>query len=278
MSIFENTKNELKQILPPPVSSFMREINALKAELSQQRDKLSKLHEENRKLLDELRGVREDSKKQIGELSELHEANAKQAGELARIYSAIPGKPVLWHNEFERGVVRANWGKVTDAPDFKEKYLRLISGLDRKSVIAINRIIARQKKYLNTDKKELDLFTRDEQEALRLLNENFNQEIFKVSDDLFVYRNYLLPVNHFEASVFYYRHGLDEVQTLDRVKGKTILDVGGYIGDSVLILSELGPKAIYSFEADPENFELMQKTIALRDSEYRSRSVRTGGP
>ena len=110
---------------------------------------------------------------------------------------------------------------------------------------------------------ELDLFTREEQEELRLLNENFNQEIFKVSEDLFVYRNYLLPINHFEASVFYYRHGLDEVQTLDRVKGKVILDIGGYIGDSVLVLSELGPKVIYSFEADPENFELMQKTIAL---------------
>ena len=110
---------------------------------------------------------------------------------------------------------------------------------------------------------ELDLFTREEQEELRLLNENFNQEIFKVSEDLFVYRNYLLPINHFEASVFYYRHGLDEVQTLDRVKGKVILDIGGYIGDSVLVLSELGSEVIYSFEADPENFELMQKTIAL---------------
>ena len=63
--------------------------------------------------------------------------------------------------------------------------------------------------------------------------------------------------------MFYYRHGLDEVQTLERVKGKAILDVGGYIGDSVLVLSELEPRVIYSFEADPENYELMQKTIAL---------------
>ena len=302
MSIIEDAKNDLKRILPPPVDSFMREINGLKAELSRQRGELSELHEknrklldelredgkkqsgelselreENRRLLDELRGIREDGKKQSGELSELREENrklldelrgirednAKQAGELSNIYNVIPDKPVLWHNEFERGVVRANWGKVTESPDFKEKYLRLIAGLDRASVIAINRIIARQKKYLNTEKKELDLFTRKEQEELRLLNENFNQKIFKVSDDLFIYRDYLLPVNHFEASVFYYRHGLDEVQTLERVKGKAILDVGGYVGDSVLVLSELEPRVIYSFEADPENYELMQKTIAL---------------
>ena len=166
MSIIENTKNDLKRILPPPVNSFMREINIVKAELTRLR---SELREENRKLLDELRGIRED--------------NAKQTGELSRIYNAIPEKPVLWLNEFERGVVLANWGKVTETPDFKEKCLHLISGLDRASVIVINRIIARQKKYLDTEKKELALFTREEQEELRLLsvacavNTNYYQRI-----------------------------------------------------------------------------------------------------
>ena len=85
MSIFENTKNDLKQILPPPVNSFMREINALKVALSQQCDELSKLHEENRKLLDELRGVRDDGKKQIDELSKLREENRKLLDELRGI-------------------------------------------------------------------------------------------------------------------------------------------------------------------------------------------------
>ena len=165
----EDAKNDLKRILLPPVDSFMRESNVLKAELTRLRGEQSKLHEENRKLLDELCGIRED--------------NAKQTGELLRIHNAIPEKPVLWFNEFEHGVVRANWGKVTETSDFKEKYLHLISGLDRASVIVINRIIARQKKYLDTEKKELALFSREEQEELRLLsvacavNTNYYQRI-----------------------------------------------------------------------------------------------------
>ena len=73
MSIIEDAKNDLKRILPPPVDSFMRESNIVKAELSRQRGELSELREENRKLLDELRGIREDGKKQSGELSELCE-------------------------------------------------------------------------------------------------------------------------------------------------------------------------------------------------------------
>ena len=85
MSIIEDAKNDLKRILPPPVDSFMREINIVKAELSRQHGELSELREENRKLLDELRGIREDGKKQSGELSELREENRKLLDELRGI-------------------------------------------------------------------------------------------------------------------------------------------------------------------------------------------------
>lgn len=110
---------------------------------------------------------------------------------------------------------------------------------------------------------ELDFFTREEQEKIRLLDENFTREIFKVSDTLYVYRNYLLPINHFESSVFYYRHGIDELKTIKNVRGKTVLDVGGFIGDSVLVFSELQPKTIYSFEPDPDNYAIMQETFSI---------------
>ena len=107
MSIIENVKKELKKILPPPVNSFMQEINILKDELSRQHGELSKLREENRKLLEELYGVREDAKMQMGELSELHaenralldelhgirEDNVKQERELSHIFNF----PAFYH-------------------------------------------------------------------------------------------------------------------------------------------------------------------------------------
>ena len=148
-------------------------------------------------------------------------------------------------------------------PNFAEKFQRLISGMDDASIQIIVRILARQKKYLNTESNTLDLFTREEQENLRLLKENFTDDILKISEDIYAYRHYFLPINHFEASVFYYSHGIDSLKTGHRVKGKTIIDVGGFIGDSVLVLSELYPHQIYTFEAEPKNYALLQKTLEL---------------
>ena len=180
-----------------------------------------------------------------------------------RVERLIPNKQVFWNNDFERGVVEANWGDVSLDPDFAEKYIRLINGLDVKSIETITRILARQRIYLNSKNKEFNFFTQAEQEKMRLLNENFTAEIIKLSDNLYAYRNYLLPVDHFESSVFYYKHGLSELYSTANFKGKTIVDVGGFIGDSVLILNELAPRRIYTFEAVPENFELLKKTVEL---------------
>lgn len=179
------------------------------------------------------------------------------------VESVIPNKPVYWNNAFERRMVAANWGDVTDQPDFANKFLRLTAGLDETSVEIVVRILLRLNKYLNSDDEKMDLFTRAEQEELRLLKENFDSEILKLSDSLYAYKKYLLPINHFESSVFYFKHGLAEVETLDKVVGKAIVDVGGFIGDSVLILSELNPDKIYTFEAVPENYELLKQTIEL---------------
>ena len=239
MNLWQRTKNFFKRILPPPVYTFNREINRIISRLDQ---------------VDKALGQSMNAQKTSGDLL------SKQIKSLEQ---EIPNKTIYWSNEFERGVVRGNWGDTSKDPDFREKYLKLISGLDPESAEIITRIILRQHKYLNNDAKSLDLFTRAEQEQLRLLKEEFNDQILRIDDDLYAYKNYLLPIHHFESSVFYYKHGLAQVDTLDKVKGKAVVDVGGFIGDSVLVLSELQPKVIYTFEAVPENFALLQKTLRL---------------
>ena len=84
-----------------------------------------------------------------------------------------------------------------------------------------------------------------------------------LNEELFCYNKYFLPTKHFEESVFLYRHGLDFVRDLSRIKNKAILDIGGFIGDSILILSELTDDKVYSFEATSQNYALMLKTIEL---------------
>lgn len=181
-----------------------------------------------------------------------------------------PVEPVYWHNSAERKMIGLNWGDVSAQPDFDQKFLHLVSGMDADSTAAVIRILTRQKKYLNTNEKSLDLFSRAEQAQLSEMRKSFQNEVLKLNDHLFAYRNYLLPVNHFNhlsANVFYYKHGISQLKTADSVKGTSIIDVGGFIGDSVLVLSELEPKSIVSFEAVPENYALLLETLRLNNIE-----------
>ncbi len=179
------------------------------------------------------------------------------------IFQFVVGEKELWRGTWERDYIKHHWGNVTSQPDFEEKFLNLIKGLDAQSVSIVNQILARQKAILASHKMFLDLYTTDEKQRIREIKENLNDQILQISDDLFAWKNYLLPINHFEASVFYYKHGREAIETLDRVRGKTIMDVGGFIGDSELVFDELAPYKIYTFEASPINFELMKKTLEI---------------
>lgn len=229
------------------------------------------LLQELKKQHDELKAqkeTRQQEQKKLADILLAHSSLLKEIqSNIKQVERIIPDKPVYWSNEFERRIVRENWGDVAARPDFAEKFVRLTAGMDSQSTETIIRILIRQKQYLGSEVKALDIFTRAEQEELRLLRENFTSEIIKLSDHLFAYKNYLLPINHFESSVFYFKHGIAQLQTRDRVGGKAIIDVGGFIGDSVLVLSELSPSTIYTFEAVPDNFMLLQKTMELNHIE-----------
>jgi FkbM family methyltransferase len=84
-----------------------------------------------------------------------------------------------------------------------------------------------------------------------------------LAEYLFCYGEYYLPVRHFEPSVFFYKHGLAHVQNPEKLKDKDILDIGGFIGDSVLVLSPYTNRTVYSFEAVAGQRQLMQKTLEL---------------
>ena len=176
--------------------------------------------------------------------------------------NSIERDQVLYFNSFEtRTRFERGMCDMTSAPDFENRFKKLISGLKQNDVATIVKIIRRLQMIKGTNSK-LDLFTKEEKDLLQRVRD-FDKEILKVSDNLYAYKNYLLPINHFETSVFLYNHGIEKLNTVENFKDKDILDVGGFIGDSVLMLSPLTNKKIYSFEAIKENFDLMQKTIEL---------------
>ncbi len=177
-------------------------------------------------------------------------------------------KTYFWDNRYEKEAISNNWGDLSGDPEFKEKYLKLIHNLDEKSIETVNKILHRQNEYLHSNSVQLDLFTAQEQEDLRKIDEYLSKEILKVSDDMYAYRHYLLPINLFEPVVFYYKYCLyTDIDDLTRIKGKTIIDAGAFIGDTALIFAELNPDRIISFEPVSENMELLRKTISLNGLE-----------
>ena len=172
-------------------------------------------------------------------------------------------KTQYWENSYEKTAIKNNWADVQSG--VQDRYFRLIDGLDDESISVVNRILNRQSRYLSDDNERIDLFTEDEQAYLRKIKDAFAKEIVKLSEDMYAYGRYLLPINHFEAVIFYYKYCIPELEKPEQIKGTTIIDAGAYIGDTALLLSELSPERIVLFEPVPENMELCKKTVQMNN-------------
>ena len=90
--------------------------------------------------------------------------------------------------------------------------------------------------------------------------------IIKINNELYIYDNkYILNRDFFEFPNFYDKIGLDHVKNTDFIKDKAIIDAGGFIGDTALILSEYTNDKVYSFEPLLSNLNSMKKNIALNN-------------
>ena len=169
----------------------------------------------------------------------------------------------FYQNSFEQSFLKP-FIQYMKHPDFNEKYLKLISNLPEEDVFTINNIIRRiQIVTASPNNANINIYNTEEQKQRKNLFDNFFNKILKVNDELYVYGKYKLPVNHFEPCVFYYKHGMETLKNTDRIRQQNIIDAGGFIGDSALVLSSYTEKKIYSFEAIPANLQKMQKTIEL---------------
>ena len=154
------------------------------------------------------------------------------------------------------------WGDVAARSDFPQKFVRLTSGLDAKSCETVIRMLKRVELIINTKKAWLDLYTREEQEEIKALQERLSSSVMQISDNLFAFENYL-STRSVASGIMHWRHTFSLLKTVETVKGKAAIDAGAFIGDSALALSELEPSAIYSFEPVPEQFEQLKRTLEL---------------
>ncbi len=198
------------------------------------------------------------------------ESNAAYSQILAK--STPPGGGggiIVWEgHEFEyNALVSQGFFDIIMDKGFKERYLKLVKGLDEESIETVNRIFSRMQccRSRNEGIVPLDIFTPAEKDYFLFLQNEYFPSILKVSDDCYAYKQYMLPINHFEPCVFLDKHGLAKVEHLEKLAEKDIIDAGGFIGDSVLILSPLTRKKVYTFEPISDNYNLMQRTIEINE-------------
>lgn len=172
------------------------------------------------------------------------------------------------------GDIYVLFGEYFQKSDFLEKYIELISKLDSDSINNVNNVIRRINLMIENDYKPFKTFNEEEQTIIKNTI-NFKNSITKISDEVFAYKNYLLPINQFESSVFFDKHNISLIDS-NFWMTKNIVDVGAYIGDSAIMFADILKQNtikkdsipnVYSFEPSKVNFSVLQKTLKINNIE-----------
>jgi SAM-dependent methyltransferase len=93
----------------------------------------------------------------------------------------------------------------------------------------------------------------------------FGPNPIKFPNGIYAYKNWLLP-KVFNPEVFFDKHFVDELDDLQRVRGRDIIDAGAFIGDSALLLQDYTDKKVYAFDPNPKHIQKIAETIKLNKS------------
>ena len=153
----------------------------------------------------------------------------------------------------------------TEMPDFRERFLKLVDGLDEKSVQTVVRALNRLRTIRNSTDRLMKLYTAEEAEALRQTREALSKEVIRLSGGCWFYGGWMLPSSVFDPSVFMDRCGLRHLKHPERFADRDIVDAGAFIGDSALIFSPCTSRGVYAFEPSSENYAKLEKTVAMNN-------------
>ena len=140
----------------------------------------------------------------------------------------------------------------------------LTAGLDEESLQCIMPVLNKYEYLANGGTVNAFLNDSAYETAAKKVQKEFYSNIKEINPHCYAYKNYKLPKNEFSSSVFLDEHGLSKIDKNLIKKDDIILDVGGFIADSVLLFRTLFPNnTIYSFEAAQTNFEYAKATLQL---------------
>lgn len=146
---------------------------------------------------------------------------------------------------------------------FVNRFVLLTRNLDPLSRDIIAKCVERVRRVNSCSEPELDVFTKEEKKEMEEIHNYFREDVIRVGTDAWMFHGYLLPVNDFSSDVFYSRLGISMIGNLDGIRCKDIMDVGGFIGDSALVLSEITKGTVHVFEPIENNVKMIEETGKL---------------
>lgn len=145
--------------------------------------------------------------------------------------------------------------------DIVSKYIKLISGLDEKSLIVLNRTLSR---ILNWGRYRQDTFLISKEEFEDLYNiDIINGQIYELSNGIYSINNYMIADKIFCPISLYDKYFIDEIIDKNKIEQNDIIDAGAFVGDTALVFASYTKGKIHSFEPDITNFSKLKKTIEI---------------
>jgi FkbM family methyltransferase len=159
---------------------------------------------------------------------------------------------------------RQNFMEYFNNNDIDKAIQKLNFNLDEKSKEEVLLFISRIKKCFNRVAFIPIFFKKTQKEINDSIGINkIKKLIKKIEGNCISYKNYIVPNNYgFPYDIFYFNHGLNELREGWCGRGD-IIDVGAFVGDSALMFSQYTDRKIYSFEPNPNYFDILLKTINL---------------
>lgn len=140
---------------------------------------------------------------------------------------------------------------------------KLLSNLDPESYRIIMTVLNKYEYLSNGGNADL-LETSEQIRYKNTVIKSFFNSIQKQKNGTYKYKDFILPECHFETSVFLDEHGLNKINK--NLDDSTIIDVGSYIADSILIFRKHFPdNHIIGFEATTCNYNMALQTLKLNN-------------
>ncbi|MCL2029022.1 MAG: hypothetical protein FWG97_01160 [Deltaproteobacteria bacterium] len=168
--------------------------------------------------------------------------------------------PNEWENRNSPSSILPSFLKALKSDDLQRNLQSLYCNLSEKDKGIISRILNCFFRLLSKEQPET-IFTSAESDEINNYLSIIQNRIIKLKEDLYCFNGYFLPISHFAPDLFISRLSYDLLDNPMHISDKDIIDAGGYVGDSALIMSSWTSGRVHVFEPISSHKAQVEKTI-----------------